>query len=209
MEQFTADRIVTINVDVQNDFCPGGTLAVTDGDQVVTPLNQLNAFTRENGGIVIATGDQHPATTPHFDFWPVHCVAGTEGAALRTDLDIQSTDIIIDKGMGQTDGYSGLEGIAQDGQTIESIIRPKGRERVAVLIGGLATDYCVLNTALDALKVDAGEGTLRIMAIRDAMRAVNLQPTDGEEALDTMAEAGAIIVDTEDVLTQRALELAK
>lgn len=208
MEKFTADRLVTINVDVQNDFCPGGALAVTDGDQVVAPLNELNAFTRENGGMVIATGDQHPETTPHFDIWPVHCVAGTEGAALRDDLEILPEDVIINKGMGQTDGYSGLEGITADGRTIESIITPVGRERVAVLIGGLATDYCVLNTALDALKVDPKDGELKVMTIRDAVRAVNIQPEDGEKALATMAEAGAEIVDTEDVLLQRVLELA-
>ena len=209
METLTTDRIVTINVDVQNDFCPGGALAVTEGDQVIAPLSALNEYTRENGGIVIATGDQHPAETPHFDKWPVHCVAGTEGAALNTALDIRTTDIIVDKGMEQTDGYSGLEGITRDGRTIAEIIQPVGRERVAVLIGGLATDYCVLNTTLDALKVDPKDGELKIYAIRDAMRAVNIQPTDGENAIAEMEAAGAIVIDSVEILTGRALEIAQ
>lgn len=80
MEKYQADRLITINVDVQNDFCPGGALAVPEGDQVIPPLNALNEYTRQHGGLVIATGDQHPTQTPHFDKWPVHCVAGTPGA---------------------------------------------------------------------------------------------------------------------------------
>jgi len=207
----TADRIVTINVDVQNDFTPGGALGVTEGDQVVAPLNELNRFTRENGGIVIATGDQHPATTPHFDIWPVHCIAGTEGAALRADLEILPEDIIINKGMGQTDGYSGYEGVTTDGRTIEQIVSPAPRERVALLIGGLATDYCVLNTTLDAARQAKAEkdGTLSVFVIRDAIRAVNINPEDGADAIKQMEEAGATIIDSIDILTGQAIELAK
>ncbi|HBO64519.1 TPA: nicotinamidase [Candidatus Saccharibacteria bacterium] len=211
METLTVDRIVTLNVDVQNDFCPGGALAVTDGDEVITPLNALNDFTRENGGIVVASGDQHPQETPHFgpDAWPVHCVAGTEGAELHKDLNILPTDIIVDKGMGQTDGYSAFEGITRQGETLESLVAPHGRERVALLIGGLATDYCVKNSAIDATKVPQGEGRLYVLVIEDAMRAVNLQPTDGEEAIKEMEAAGARMVESVDILTGRALELAK
>jgi nicotinamidase/pyrazinamidase len=209
MERITADRIITINVDVQNDFCPGGSLAVTEGDQVVPVLNDLNALTREKGGIVVATGDQHPEETPHFTTWPIHCVAGTEGAALHPGLDIKPEDILVDKGMGQTDGYSAFEGVARDGRTLEQIVQPVDRERVALLVGGLATDYCVLTTALDALKVDQKDGTLTVMVVRDAVRAVNIQPDDGEKALRTMEEAGAIIVDSVEILTGRALEIAQ
>ncbi len=211
MEKLTVDRIVTINVDVQNDFCPGGSLAVANGDEVISPLNQLNDFTREHGGTVIASGDQHPLVTPHFgpDAWPVHCVAGTEGAALHHSLDIRPTDIVINKGMGQTDGYSAFEGITNDGEPLESFITPKGRERVALLVGGLATDYCVLNTVLDGTKLAQGEGSLQVFAIKDAMRAVNIQPGDDTKAIDQMVEAGAIIIDSVDVLTNRAFELAK
>lgn len=204
-----ADRIVTINVDVQNDFCPGGALAVDYGDEVIAPLNEVNRFTREHGGIVVATGDQHPALTPHFIEWPVHCVAGTEGAELRAGLDIRDGDVIIDKGMGQEDGYSGFEGLARDGRTLEQIVKPKGRERVAVLIGGLATDYCVLNTTRDALAVDPGDGEISVLAIRDAMRAVNRKPEDGLLALKEMEVRGARIVGSIDIVTGQAVTLAQ
>lgn len=215
MSERIANRLVTINVDVQNDFCPGGALAVNEGDQIVSPLNQLNDFTRRHDGTVVATGDQHPPVTPHFDKWPVHCVAGTEGAALRSDLDIQDGDIIINKGMGQTDGYSGLEGISPDGQTIEEIIRPQTEnEHVAVLVGGLATDYCVLNTTLDTLKVaekvrEERVGKITVFVIRDAVRAVNLEAGDGDRALREMEEAGAEIVDSAEILTEQAIALAR
>ena len=210
MSEFTANRLVTINVDVQNDFCPEGRLAVNEGDAVIPILNRLNRFTRDHNGIVIATGDQHPAVTPHFDTWPVHCVAGTKGAELHKDLDIQAGDIIIDKGTGQTDGYSGFEGHAQDGQTIESIIRPREQEHVAVVIGGLATDYCVLSTTLDALEIARQvraerQGKISVFAIRDAMRAVNIQPDDGDEALRRMEQSGATIIHSFDILNNRAL----
>jgi len=211
MEKFTADRIVTINVDVQNDFLPGGSLAVTGGDAVISPLNDINALTRELGGAVVFTGDQHPLETPHFgpDAWPVHCVAGTEGAALSTDLQVQSEDIIVDKGMGQTDGYSAFEGIAKDGRTLEQIVQPIGKERVIILMGGLATDYCVLNSGLDALKIDELEGQIKLLVIRDAVRAVNLQPDDEAKAFTQLETAGATIVNSVDILTGNAFELAQ
>lgn len=205
METYKADRIVTINVDVQNDFCPGGALAVNEGDQVVTPLNELNDFTRAQGGTVVFTGDQHPATTPHFDTWPVHCVAGTEGAALREDLEILPTDIIVDKGTGQTDGYSAFEGLTRDGRELAELIRPLDREKVAVLMGGLATDYCVLNSALDAVKVDAGDGEIKVFVVREAVRGVNIQPEDSDKAIETMTNAGVTIVDRVADLTDTTL----
>jgi len=208
MEKFTADRIVTINVDVQNDFLPGGALAVTNGDQVIDPLNNLNDFTRMNNGLVVATGDQHPTATPHFDIWPVHCVAGTEGAALSTHLDIRNSDIIIDKGMGQTDGYSAFEGVTRDGRTLESLITPVGRERVAAVFGGLATDFCVLNSVLDGLRVNQGRGQLRVFVANDAVKAVNLRPNDGEKALSRMQNAGATLVTTQAILSEEAFRLA-
>jgi len=209
MEKFTADRIVTINVDVQNDFLPGGALAVANGDQVINPLNRLNEFTRLHNGIVVATGDQHPTATPHFDTWPVHCVAGTEGAALAQKLDIRRGDVHIDKGMGQTDGYSAFEGIAQDGRTLEGIITPVGRERVAAIFGGLATDYCVLNSVLDGLRVQPGKGELQIYVVNDAVKAVNIEVNDGRDALARMNKAGAHLVNTVEILSEEAFRLAK
>lgn len=196
METLNQDRIVTINVDVQNDFCPGGSLAVAEGDQVVPPLNELNDFTRRNGGTVVFTGDQHPEATPHFETWPVHCVAGTEGAALRDDLLVLSSDVIVRKGMGQTDGYSAFEGLTTDGRELAELIKPINRERVAVLMGGLATDYCVLNSALDAVKVDPGEGAIDVYVIREAIRGVNIHAEDSEKAIEAMATAGVNIIDS-------------
>jgi nicotinamidase/pyrazinamidase len=209
MEKFTADRIVTVNVDVQNDFLPGGALAVTDGDSVIEPLNSLNTFTRKNNGLVVATGDQHPIATPHFDIWPEHCVAGTEGAALAERLDIKATDTVINKGMGQTDGYSAFEGTTKDGRTLKNIITPRGRERVAAIFGGLATDYCVLNSVLDGLRVQPGQGELHIFVVKDAVKAVNIEANDGQKALAQMDKAGAHLVSSVEILKQEAFRLAQ
>jgi len=211
MEKYIADRLVTVTVDMQNDFMPGGSLPVTEGDAIIPLINELTAYTREQGGIVVETGDQHPAITPHFgpDAWPVHCVAGTDGAALRSDLFIGRDDIQIDKGMGQTDGYSGFEGISIEGDTLEALVKPSGRERVAVLMAGVATEYCVKNTALDALKVQQGDGTIKVFIARDAVRGVNVHPDDSQKALDEMEQAGAILIDSIDVLTHTAFEIAR
>lgn len=206
---YNPNRIIAINVDVQKDFCPGGSLAVTDGDHVVAPLNATNRRVREAQGTVIFTGDQHPETTPHFTQWPVHCVEGTEGARLHDSLIVRDDDIIIDKGTGQTDGYSAFEGRARDGRTLEQIVQPKDRERVALLFGGLATDYCVLSSVLDALKVDPQGGELKVYVLRDAIRAVNLQPQDGEQAIERMKNAGAIITSSVEILQQEAIALAQ
>jgi nicotinamidase/pyrazinamidase len=202
--------MVTIAVDIQNDFCPGGSLAVTNGDQIIDPMNKLMRYTRLHNGLVVATGDQHPPITPHFgeNAWPVHCVAGTHGAEFHPDLELLPEDEIIDKGMGQTDGYSGFEGITEAGFTIESFITPSRRERVAVNIGGLATDFCVLQTALDALRIDAKDGYIGVYIAEDAVRGVNLQPDDSKNALGAMQDAGAIITTTEEILTQAAYRLA-
>lgn len=208
MERIYADRIVTINVDIQRDFLPGGSLAVPYGDEVIPLMNTVNAYTREHNGTVIFTGDQHPKTTPHFNIWPVHCVAGTEGAAFGSGLDIHPTDVIINKGMGQTDGYSGFEGVTNDGRTIEQLIRPVGKERVLVLLGGLATEFCDLNTGLDALAIDPGEGMIRLMLITDAMRAINQHPDDGDRAIQQMIDAGAFATTSIEILTHNAFELA-
>ena len=202
----TADRIVTIAVDVQKDFCPGGSLAVAGGDKVTAPLNDMMAYTRERGGTVVATRDWHPDQTPHFDAWPVHCVAGTEGASFHPSLDVRTTDVIINKGTGQTDGYSGFDGEAIDHTTIEQIIQPRTlRERVAVLIGGLATDYCVRATALDAAKQadrvrEARQGVIDVYVLEDAIRAVNVQPEDGARAIQEMKDAGIQFVTTAGIL---------
>lgn len=197
------ERLATIVVDVQNDFCPGGALAVEDGDQVVEPLNQVMHYTREKSGLVIVTRDWHPARTPHFEAWPPHCIAGTKGAEFHPNLDIQPGDIIISKGIGRADDYSGFDGAADDGTTIESLIRPhSARERVNLLIGGLATDYCALNTVLGAAELAKKQtvGQLAIYALTDAMRAVNLNPGDDRRAIAQMEAAGAILTTSRQII---------
>lgn len=191
----STNRNILVAVDVQNDFI-SGSLAVKDGEQVVDPLNRLAKAVRASIGRVAFTRDWHPAHTPHFDTWPVHCVAETEGAAFHKDLDVRTSDLILSKGMGQTNGYSGMEGVAANDATLETLIQPTNtQETVHIFIGGLATDYCVKATSIDAASRFADTENVEVYAIRDTMRAVNLQPHDGELAVAEMASAGVKIID--------------
>jgi nicotinamidase/pyrazinamidase len=173
-----------IVVDVQNDFCPGGALAVPDGDAVVAPINALAARVP----IVVATRDWHPPDHSSFaDFggpWPVHCVAGTRGAELVDGVDIARVSAIIDKGLASDDeGYSGFEATGLGG-----LLRDRGVD--VVHVGGLALDYCVRATALDA--VAAG---FDVIVHRIATRAVDVQPGDGDRAADELRAAGVTVTD--------------
>ena len=176
-------------VDVQNDFCPGGALAVAEGDRVVEPLNRLAKEFLERGDIVVKSRDWHPAQTKHFaaygGTWPIHCVQGTRGAEFHPELLDDPRIIVVSKGMGDEDSYS-----AFDGTTLAKILRERGVEEVWV--GGLATDYCVKNTVLDALR----EG-FRVKAIEEAMRPVEIKTGDGQRAIEEMKEAGAEIKNDE------------
>ena len=180
------ERRALIVVDVQNDFCPGGSLAVERGDEVVAPLNRLIAEFLERGEPVYKSRDWHPARTKHFtDYggtWPVHCVQGTRGAEFHPELSDDPRVEVVSKGEGDEDSYS-----AFDGTTLAADLRQRGVREVWV--GGLATDYCVKQTVLDALR--AG---FRVRALSEAMRAVNLQPGDDLRALEEMRAAGAEIV---------------
>ena len=173
-------------IDVQNDFCPGGALGVERGDEVVAPLNRLAREFLERGDVVVKTRDWHPEVTKHFatygGTWPVHCVQGTRGAEFHSDLVDDPRMIVISKGLGDEDSYS-----AFDSTGLAELLRKRGVEEVWV--GGLATDYCVKNTVLDAVR----EG-FRVKVIADAVRAVNLQPGDDERALAEMREQGAEII---------------
>jgi nicotinamidase/pyrazinamidase len=179
-------RRALIVVDVQNDFCPGGALAVAEGDQVVEPLNRLIKEFLARGDYVFKSRDWHPAQTKHFarygGTWPVHCVQGTSGAEFHQDLLDDPRVEIVSKGMGDEDSYS-----AFDGTDLADLLRQRDVEEVWV--GGLATDYCVKQTALDALH--AG---FRVKAVREAMRAVEVQPGDGQRAIEEMQRAGAELV---------------
>lgn len=178
-----------IVVDVQNDFCPGGALAVDKGDEVVPPLNDLIREFLERGEPVFKSRDWHPPKTKHFaaqgGTWPVHCVQGTKGAEFHPQLLDDIHVRTISKGLGDEDSYS-----AFDGTDLLLQLERLGVEEI--LVGGLATDYCVKNTVLDGLKYG-----LRVKALRDAMRAVELQPGDGERAIEEMRAAGAEIVESQ------------
>jgi nicotinamidase/pyrazinamidase len=173
-----------IIVDVQNDFCPGGALAVDDGDAVVPVLNDLAG----QFDFVAATRDWHPADHGSFVAlggpWPAHCVQGTPGAELHPQLRLGEGALIIDKGQTrERDGYSGFEHT-----TLEHALRARGVDTVHV--GGLALDYCVRATALDARK--AG---FDVVLHRGATRAVEVNAGDGEQAVADLREAGVAIVD--------------
>jgi nicotinamidase/pyrazinamidase len=178
-----------IIVDVQNDFCPGGALAVSAGDQVISVLNRyIEKFTKENLP-VIATRDWHPEETNHFNTyggpWPRHCVQGTPGAAFHPALKINNHVIIVSKGMAANqDSYSGFQAVDAAGVPLASLLRKKNVNRI--LVGGLATDYCVKHTVLDGLK----EG-FRVVLLEDAVRGVNLKPEDSNLAIAEMRGAGA------------------
>ena len=180
------ERRALIVVDVQNDFCPGGALAVEHGDEVVAPLNRLIEEFLARGEPVYKSRDWHPAQTKHFaaygGTWPIHCIRGTAGAEFHPALSDDPRVQVVSKGLGDEDSYS-----AFDGTTLAEDLRRQGVREVWV--GGLATDYCVKNTVLDALR----EG-FRVRALSGAMRAVNLQPGDGPRAMEEMRAAGAEIV---------------
>jgi nicotinamidase/pyrazinamidase len=171
-------------VDFQNDFCPGGALAVPDGDAIAGRLNELAGS--GDFDLVVATRDWHPPDHGSFAEqggpWPVHCVAGTEGAELNHALDPTPIDAIVDKGQDRdTEGYSGFEGTQ-----LADLLRERGVDHVTVV--GLATDYCVKNTALDALR----EG-FTVTVDSTATRGVDVQPGDSERALDEVRAAGASV----------------
>lgn len=202
METITDTRDVLVTVDAQNDFITGS-LAVTNGEAVVAPINTVAEAVRATNGDVVLTRDWHPAHTPHFDtdggVWPVHCVAETEGAAFAPALTIEPNDIILSKGMEQTDGYSGWEGISEAGETLETIITPRtNREQVRVFIGGLATDYCVKATGLDIATFFADDDRVTTYLLRDAVRAVALHQADEANALKALAAAQVVAITSDE-----------
>ena len=179
-------------IDVQNDFAdPAGSLAVARAARILPRVNAEIAEASIAGAVVAYTQDWHPETTPHFakdgGIWPVHCVADTWGAELHPDLVVSGP--VVRKGSNGEDGYSGFT--MRDPQTgeerpteLEALLREGGVERVVVC--GLATDYCVNATALDAQRLG-----FETTVLTSAIAAVNLKPGDERRALEAMAEAGA------------------
>jgi len=166
-----------IIVDVQNDFCTGGSLAVPGAEEIIPLINRLQA----EFDVVVASQDWHPIDHSSFAYWPVHCVQGSQGAALHPDLDTRHVEHIVFKGGDvAVDSYSAFNG------TLTDYLRDQ--QVGAVYIAGLATDYCVKFSALDAIR-DGFE----VYVIEDACRGVNVQPGDVAEALKTLQAAGATV----------------
>ena len=182
----TGDALLII--DLQNDFLPGGALAVPEGDAVIAPLQTWIHRFVVDGLPILATRDCHPAD--HCSFreqggpWPVHCVAGSWGAAVTPALKLPPTGLIIDKpcraDMETYDGFTGTR--------LDETLHQQNIQRLWV--GGLATDYCVLNTVLEGLRRG-----YEVLVLTQAVRAVDLQPSDGQRALAAMAEQGALLWD--------------
>jgi len=175
-------------IDMQVDFCPGGALAVPEGDQIVPKLNDYIRLFRAAHRPILASRDWHPPETTHFRTqggpWPPHCIQGTPGAAFHPDLALPQDVIIISKGMGAAeDAYSAFQARDTEGRLLEERLRALGVEHL--YIGGLALDYCVKASALDAV----AKG-FRTTVLVDATRAVNIKPHDGELAIEELLRAG-------------------
>jgi nicotinamidase/pyrazinamidase len=187
-------------VDFQNDFTPGGALPVAEGDQIAVPINRLF----DSFDLVIATRDWHPPNHGSFvgvevdpalwrgkdppSIWPVHTVQGTPGAELHPALDQEKVDVVIDKGQDpSSQGYSAFQETR-----LEDLLRERGVDRLYV--AGLATDYCVKSSVLDARRLG-----FDVTVIEDAVRGVDVQPKDSDRALEEMRDAGAEIANSERV----------
>ncbi len=188
-----------IVVDFQKDFCPGGALAVKDGDKISPALNEYIRIFSVAGGVVFATRDWHPDNHVSFKaqggIWPPHCVRGTEGAEFHPGLHLPKGTKVVSKATDQSkEAYSGF-----DGTDLDEDLQSRGVENVYV--GGLATDYCVKNTVLDAIR--AGFDTALLV---DAIRGVDLNPGDSERAMGEMAGRGARKAGLEDFVKPKGPE---
>ena len=184
-----------IVVDIQNDFAdPDGSLYVSGASDVIDHANRAISDASRSGALVVYTQDWHPEHTPHFErdggIWPVHCVGDTWGAEFHTELTLGAGPIVR-KGVDGNDGYSGFttrdpQSGTQHQTELEELLLEAGIERCVVV--GLATDYCVKETVLDACRLG-----FEVLVPTSGVAAVNLQPDDGDAALRGMIEAGALI----------------
>jgi nicotinamidase/pyrazinamidase len=192
-------RTLLLIIDAQNDFCPGGALAVQNGDEVIAPLNALSTAVAAAGGRVAATQDWHPAGHSSFGQggWPVHCVQGTKGAAFHDALELKPVSVIIRKGFRpELDSYSAFfENDRSTATGLEGCIKQQNIE--TVIIGGLATDYCVFYSAMDCRRL--GFNTI---VISDAVRGVDSPQGSTEKAIAEMKANGIIFTDSAQLLRE-------
>jgi nicotinamidase/pyrazinamidase len=179
-------------VDPQNDFCPGGSLAVADGDAVIPVLNDWARAAEQAEVPIFVSRDWHPPRTTHFaqfgGVWPPHCVAGSPGAEFHPELRVPDSAVVVSKGMGETeDAYSAFQARDANGTPLATLLRARGVKTLYVM--GLATDYCVKESVLAGL-----HDGFRMTVVPEGIRAVNLQPSDGEQAVAAMRAAGATFV---------------
>jgi nicotinamidase/pyrazinamidase len=191
------ERSALVVVDLQNDFAdPAGGLSVAGGEAIVPIVNEAVRAALAADALVVATQDWHPESTPHFakdgGAWPVHCVGGTWGAELHPTFELPIDAARVRKGTNGEDGYSGftMRDPSTEEETpteLEDLLRERGIERVVVC--GLATDYCVKATALDAVRLG-----FEVIVLGGAVAPVNIAPDDGDRALTEMTEAGVTLV---------------
>ncbi|MFH0790256.1 MAG: bifunctional nicotinamidase/pyrazinamidase [Candidatus Omnitrophota bacterium] len=177
-------------IDVQNDFCPGGALAVPEGDKIVSVINKYIKIFHRQQLPVFASADWHPKNTKHFKkfggVWPVHCVQNTKGADIHPKLKLSKRAILLYKGMDllEENSYSAFYAKNQNGMSAADLLKNFGIKEIYLC--GLATDYCVKWTAIDALK-----NGFKVKLLMDAIKGVNLKPFDSENAIKEMTGMGA------------------
>lgn len=182
-------RAALLVVDVQRDFCRNGSLAVPDGDRVVPVLNRCLTDAVQHGLVVYASRDWHPLVTNHFKafggLWPPHCVQDTEGARFHSDLQLPPSTIVITKGDDpRREGYSAFDGRTPDGVSLADDLHARRIEHLYV--GGLATDFCVRETVLDARRA-----CVHVTVLKDAVAGIDVHPGDSDRAFADMRDAGA------------------
>ncbi len=181
-------------VDVQKDFCPGGSLAVSGGNDIIPVINRYIGIFRGNNLPVLASRDWHPRNTVHFRTgggkWPAHCVQDTKGSEFHPELALPENAVIFSKGMNPDldDAYSVFQAVNETGRHFADFLRANGISHLYVC--GIATDYCVKATVLDSLAAD-----FAVTLLKDAVCGVDINAGDSERALDEMAAAGARIMD--------------
>ena len=184
-------------IDLQNDFCPGGALAVPEGDKIVSNLNQYIEIFSKNKLAIFASRDWHPKQTSHFKdqggLWPPHCVQNTKGAFFHPELKLPKETIVLSKGMDpKTDSYSAFQAQDSNGKQFEDILKASGIEEL--YIGGLATDYCVKSSVLDSLNKG-----FKVKLMVDAIKGVNIKPDDSKDAIEEMVNNGAVKITLKDM----------